>query len=616
MTAILSVRTPLANLSMASTQRGAPTTTTTTRRRSARHAFADEDDGANQHHVDAPVGKKAKKETAAAVNGVGKAGANGTAGTGTKAAGGRRTRAAAYDEDDDGFTFSRARPKKSAAKKTGEPEPEPAEAPPPKKAKTSKPVEEQQSPAEEPIKSTARKTRKSAVAAIAPAVADEVAPKRRRSARLSAAGTEAQPQQQQTSTPAPEKAKRTRKSTAHRDRAQTPKQDNDDGVALVGGQAGEQAESDQPSREGTKIALPFADTPIIKRNKEMRKGGGGGGPRRSSTGLRGRRASSLIDSGTSNGGQQLPDSNGSGGPGNLLLDNQADDKDELAVPHAEVPAEDFYKHIEQSLPEPRRMKQLLTWCGTRALTDKPSGEVKDASAVMAARAIQQELLNDFASKSEMSNWFDREDVEPAALVKKPNPRNLENATKLEQLEQEVKRLQEEKKAWESLLKTPSLTSLSSTPTSKDKGTLPDAAQPSDAPNIDPTLLDDPEQARILASLNSLSLEPSSSTSAEATSTNAQPESTTRPASVSRAELVARLQAITASLEPQIDLFADGLHKVSQYRDTAERVATRVLGSASERLEERDREVKRAAGTENVSTRDVLRALAGTLNRRR
>lgn len=24
-----------------------------------------------------------------------------------------------------------------------------------------------------------------------------------------------------------------------------------------------------------------------------------------------------------------------------------------------------------------------------------------------ARAIQQELLNDFASKSEMSNWFDR-----------------------------------------------------------------------------------------------------------------------------------------------------------------------------------------------------------------
>lgn len=54
-------------------------------------------------------------------------------------------------------------------------------------------------------------------------------------------------------------------------------------------------------RDGaTKIMLPFADTPVINRNKEMRKGGKDG-HRRSSTGLRGRRASSLIDSGMSNG---------------------------------------------------------------------------------------------------------------------------------------------------------------------------------------------------------------------------------------------------------------------------------------------------------------------------
>ena len=48
----------------------------------------------------------------------------------------------------------------------------------------------------------------------------------------------------------------------------------------------------------TKIALPFADTPIIRRNKEMRKTNGS---RRSSLGNRGRRASSLIDTGKSNG---------------------------------------------------------------------------------------------------------------------------------------------------------------------------------------------------------------------------------------------------------------------------------------------------------------------------
>lgn len=71
------------------------------------------------------------------------------------------------------------------------------------------------------------------------------------------------------------------------------------------------------------------------------------------------------------------------------------------------------------------MKQLLTWCGSRALPEKPSGDVKDANAIMAgqcmnlelleqkiayketARAIQQELIDDFASKPELSDWFSR-----------------------------------------------------------------------------------------------------------------------------------------------------------------------------------------------------------------
>lgn len=51
----------------------------------------------------------------------------------------------------------------------------------------------------------------------------------------------------------------------------------------------------------TKIALPFADTPVIKRNKAMREGNHKKGERRSSLGMRGRRASSLIETGNSNG---------------------------------------------------------------------------------------------------------------------------------------------------------------------------------------------------------------------------------------------------------------------------------------------------------------------------
>ena len=110
------------------------------------------------------------------------------------------------------------------------------------------------------------------------------------------------------------------------------------------------------SKQSTVIALPFSDTPIINRNKELRKKGGNGGARRSSLGLRGRRASSLIDNGHS------------------------------AIPHREVETSEFYKHIEaEGLSEPRRMKQLLTWTGERCMGEKPSHGDPNIGAVLAGK---------------------------------------------------------------------------------------------------------------------------------------------------------------------------------------------------------------------------------------
>lgn len=74
----------------------------------------------------------------------------------------------------------------------------------------------------------------------------------------------------------------------------------------------------------------------------------------------------------------------------------------------------------------------------------------------AARAIQQELIDDFASKPELSDWFSRvcgsitlgqerelialqEEVAPPPVVKKPNPQNEKNKATLEELEEEVRR---------------------------------------------------------------------------------------------------------------------------------------------------------------------------------
>lgn len=54
--------------------------------------------------------------------------------------------------------------------------------------------------------------------------------------------------------------------------------------------------------------------------------------------------------------------------------------------------------------------------------------------------IQEELLKEFSSNSELSNWFDREDVNPpAVVVKKPNPRNVQNTDKIKELEQQIQK---------------------------------------------------------------------------------------------------------------------------------------------------------------------------------
>ncbi len=106
-----------------------------------------------------------------------------------------------------------------------------------------------------------------------------------------------------------------------------------------------------PSPAARTIALPLSDTPVINRNKELRRKGGG---RRSSLGMRGRRASSLIENGHS------------------------------ALPHRDVEPAEFYKHIEAegSLSEPRRMCQLLVWCAERALPDKPPHGSANANAML------------------------------------------------------------------------------------------------------------------------------------------------------------------------------------------------------------------------------------------
>ncbi|KAF1994910.1 hypothetical protein P154DRAFT_557028 [Amniculicola lignicola CBS 123094] len=515
MTAVFA-RSPLQALPMA-------TNRAMTRRRSVKHNFDDDD---------APAAKRPRTE------------ANGT----SKRTNGATKKAAktAYDEDDDGFQFTRRASRRTTAKAQTVPEPIP----------------------EEPSKPAPARRKKQALAV---PEADQTEPqKRRRSARLSG-DREQLDAPPEPGNPVP---KRTKKSVPVEKRKQhTPAPEPEEKSAF---QHVQTPRHDKlvvtKKRDGgaTTIMLPFADTPVILRNKEMRKGSKDG-HRRSSTGLRGRRASSLIDSGMSD-----------------------------ALPHSDVEIRDYYKYIEQSLPEPRRMKQLLTWCAHKALPEKPSNGNEDSSVALAARAIQQELINDFGSKPELSDWFTREETAPTPVIKKPNPKNIDHQEKLEEIEEEIKRLQEEKAAWEAICSASTL--MPSPPPPIIPGALPSFA------DIDSSLLD-PSQATILAALQRPTLQPPTSTSTDSTSS-----STTTPFTFSDpASLNSYLSKLAIALEPTIDLLADGVHKIEQYRNTAERVADRVLGTAALRLEERDREVKESVGSEGIGVGDVLRGLAGVLN---
>ncbi|KAG5995963.1 hypothetical protein E4U52_007519 [Claviceps spartinae] len=314
--------------------------------------------------------------------------------------------------------------------------------------------------------------------------------------------------------------------------------------------------------ESSKIALPMNDTPIINRNKEMRKKGGKSN-RRSSLGSRGRRASSLIDNG------------------------------QTAIPHREVEAREFYKHIAEDLPEPRRMKQLLMWCGERAMPERRRGK-GNSEAVLGARAIQDQILKDFAARSECSNWFDRDDDAPpsSTAVPLPNPRNVELADKLVALEAKIQRLHLEKQAWQAIREPPPdippVYPEDATPFSTSSSSQPDPSQLDPIYVLPEISLLEPDEAKTRKYLTDELV----------------------PFSTLLSQTETRIRTIQASLEFEIDQLADNVHKLQQRVLVAGRQADAVLGLSARRLKEREGRDRERAGTREMPLMEVLRGLSG------
>ncbi|CAG8980585.1 hypothetical protein HYALB_00002583 [Hymenoscyphus albidus] len=435
----------------------------------------------------------------------------------------RSKRLATYDEADDDFVFTRG--SKRTKTEPAAPEPAPAPAPVPvtivKRGRKPKERDEEAPPEKRPRGRPANFSTPTAD------VDSSNVPKRRKATRTSTGKAQ------------------NGESNGNEIVLETTELDSMD---LVGSTDANESHSKNldSTIQPTIITLPFSDTPVIDRNKEMRKKGTG--TRRSSLGLRGRRASSLIENGHS------------------------------AIPHRQVETSEFYKHIEaDGLSEPRRMKQLLTWVGERELGEKPShGEANDLCEQM-ARTIKEGLLRDFSNRSDYSDWFTREDTAPRKVIKKPNPRNIELEEQIAESDARIKLLKQERDQWKALAKSP----LPLPPI------LPENSSEIKFSDIDASLLS-PEQSNILASVSSMS------------------------ALSLREKVATQVQDLISGLEFKVDRFADGVHKLEQYEQTAGRVADKILAISAVRLEERDRREKEEVGTRDVPMQEVLRSLSRIL----
>ncbi|KAK5739578.1 hypothetical protein LTR17_005267 [Elasticomyces elasticus] len=534
-----------------------------------------------------------------------------------------------YDEDVDGFAFNKGTRKAKEPKQPAVRNSVIEDAPPvlaaPVPAKIASPVKPQV-PAPVPTEEAAAKPAPKKTRRRFPTTPEREAAERpkRRSKRLSSENESMDP------IPSPFKPAHA-KSHANTERSPSPDKARPVTVSKkrkVGENGGEE------EQKVMRIALPFQDTPVIRRNKEMRKGDSND-HRRSSSGMRGQRASSLMDEGRGNGTyppilylaaiatpdltaeehdrsnsntqeemlssvqQVTPLTSDSTSPvvhADTLRSNQeqiADRArlDDTALPHTEVPTAEFFKHISADITEPRRMRCLLGWCGTRALPPKPEApkdsssfvEGREFQALQAARVIQAELSQDLVAKGMLSDWFSRDEGEllVVPLRRAANPRNVANAAKAEELEQELERLKAELASWEALKNN----AIPVSPPSK----------PGAGEEIDGAL--SPLQDNMLDSSQLAIL-----------------EELRRPALTDPEAVQTRLRGVAEGLEFSVDSFAHGVHALTTSRATAERLAERSLGGAAEVLE--GREKARKAEGRGVDPLEALRGLGKVLNGRR
>lgn len=172
-------------------------------------------------------------------------------------------------------------------------------------------------------------------------------------------------------------------------------------------------------------------------------------------------------------------------------------------PHADVDAQNFYKHFEPSLPEPHKARLLLTWSGKRAMTNHktrmvresaPQGlsETDETTARRIVRVIMEDIIRDMKDGKVNTSWYNRPerdgDDKSKSRFTQPNAQNIANAEKLALFKRRLAAQQAEIKEWAKL----EAEARDRLKTAKDKSQklVAELQKPFDSPPTLPPLLGD------------------------------------------------------------------------------------------------------------------------------
>ncbi|CAE7076849.1 unnamed protein product [Rhizoctonia solani] len=150
--------------------------------------------------------------------------------------------------------------------------------------------------------------------------------------------------------------------------------------------------------------VPISDTPVIVRNREIRQAS------------QSRRRSSLSS---------------------------------RATPHASVPPDTFYRHVDPDLPDSLRLRQVICWTASRA-TEKQSSRKPSPIVQDLLKSIQSQTIKRLAS-GQIDTSITPSRTSDSSKPLPPHPKNVTNAQAISRLEAYNQACQAEDSAWSELI---------------------------------------------------------------------------------------------------------------------------------------------------------------------